>query len=421
MTIKLTNKQLELYRSKSKLIIGDGIVGAGKSTVGLFKLCNDTQRDYSGHEVAIAFKSVKQYKSIGEAALREWCRETGATIRNTDSGHYITTIHDGVEHTNKYTRVLGRDVSSASDVQGLNLCGAFVDEAPNQPQEFLHQLSLRLRVPGHRTIMVCNPEGGKRHWFYQDYIQKCKDDPNFGTHLVFTMDDDVNPSLEPDYYPRLIQQHGTTSHFARRNLFGEWVDATGLIWNITGKVRNPPKSPPPYLEITSDVATSSISHSLLIGKWPQGNWVIDEWRHDGSVQRLDQGDQVIAIIDRFSHYGTINKWVHDPAAAEFNVQLNNARNLGYMHPKCLIIEGNNDRKFGIRNVSFYFAQGRLFISPNCGHLLTEIDSYVWDKLSAEKGEDVAPKRRDHGCDALRYWVMENEDSNEPRHPVRIDP
>ena len=92
MTIRFTAKQRELYDSQSKLIIGDGIVGAGKTTAGIYKLCNDTQGKYSGYEVVLAFRSIKQYKSIGERLLRQWCREVGATIRNTDSGHYITCL-----------------------------------------------------------------------------------------------------------------------------------------------------------------------------------------------------------------------------------------------------------------------------------------------------------------------------------------
>ena len=155
---KLTNKQRELYTCDSKLVIADGIVGAGKSKAGIYKLANETQHYYHNHEVALAFKSVKQYHSIGETELRAWCREVGATIRNAPNAHYITTTNG---HTNKYTRVLGRDVSSAESVQGLNLCGAFVDEGPNMPQDFLYQLRMRLRVPGYRLTMACNPSGPK--------------------------------------------------------------------------------------------------------------------------------------------------------------------------------------------------------------------------------------------------------------------
>ena len=419
MTIRFTAKQRELYDSQSKLIIGDGIVGAGKTTAGIYKLCNDTQGKYSGYEVVLAFRSIKQYKSIGERLLRQWCREVGATIRNTDSGHYITTIRNGREHTNKYTRVLGRDVSSADDVKGMNLCGAFIDEAPQQPQDFLDQLGLRLRIPGHQTIMVCNPSGGKRHWFYRDYIQRCIDDPSFGTHLVFTMEDEQNPGLDPGFYAKELLRHGTSSHYARRNLFGEWVEASGLIWNIEGRVKRIPSAGPTAIEVAVDVASSSATHALLIGKWPNGYWVIDEWRHDGQDNPLGHAQQVAEIVNKFRPYGTVNKWVVDPSAADFKVQVKHAKRMGAIHPKTRLFSGDNRVEFGIQNVSFYFAQHKLNIAPRCKHLLTEIDSYVWDESPAARNQDKPVKRNDHGPDALRYWVMMNEDHRQTQRPVRI--
>ena len=82
-----------------------------------------------------------------------------------------------------------------------------------------------------------------------------------------------------------------------------------------------------------------------------------------------------------------------------------------------LYNGNNTVAFGIQNVSFYFAQAKLFISPRCKVLLREIDSYVWDESPAARNEDKPVKANDHGPDALRYWVMMNEDHNEKAVPI----
>ena len=58
------------------------------------------------------------------------------------------------------------------------------------------------------------------------------------------------------------------------------------------------------------------------------------------------------------------------------------------------------------------------ISPRCDKLLTEIDSYVWDESPAARNEDKPVKANDHGCDALRYWVMMNEDHSKATKPIR---
>ena len=113
------------------------------------------------------------------------------------------------------------------------------------------------------------------------------------------------------------------------------------------------------------------------------------------------------IITHFRPYGRVNKWVVDPSAADFKVQVQHARRVGATTAR--VYDGRNEVEFGIQNVSFYFAQGKLNISPRCKVLLREIYSYSWDESPAAKNQDRPVKQNDHGPDALRYWVMMNED------------
>ena len=410
---KLTQKQKLLYRLDTpQLIIGDGIVRCGKSKAAIYGLLNYGQQHYNNHAFALAFRSAKQHSSIGVREVRAWARETGASVRATDGGLVVSTANG---HTNTYLRVLGRDVSSVDSIQGLTLAGAFVDEAPLQPEDFIQELSFRCSVPGSRLVMVCNPAGGKRHWFYRTYIKPSIEDPTFGVYVRFTLDDEQNPALPAGYYADLRRRY-PEGHVMRRKLDAEWVEASGLIWNIEGRVRQPPKHPPKAIEIAVDVASSSGTHAVLIGKWPQGFWVIDEWRHDGQDNPLGHAQQVAEIVKAFRQYGRVNKWVVDPSAADFKVQVRNAKRMGATTAR--VFSGNNDVLFGIQNVGFYFAQAKLMISPRCDKLLTEIDSYVWDESPAARNEDKPVKQNDHGCDALRYWVMMNEDHSKATKPIR---
>ena len=416
MRSQLTTKQRELYRLDTpQLIIGDGIVRCGKSKAAIYGLCNFAQTNYSGHDFALAFRSIKQYESIGAREVRAWCREVGATVRNTGRGLRVSTRNG---HTNDYVRVLGRDVGSVDDVSGLTLAGAFVDEAPLQPEDFLQELSFRCSVNGSKLAMVCNPAGGKRHWFYQTYIQPCLDDPTFGRYIRFTLNDEQNPALPAGYYADLRRRY-PEGHIMRRKLDAEWIEASGLIWNVEGRVRKPPSSRPKAIEIAVDVASSSATHALLIGKWASGYWVLDEWRHDGEDNPLGHSQQVAEIIKKFRPYGLVNKWVTDPSAADFKVQVAHAKRVGALNAGIKLYSGDNRVEFGIQNVSFYFAQHKLNIAPRCRVLLTEIDSYVWDESPAARNQDRPVKRNDHGPDALRYWVMMNEDHRQAQRPVRI--
>ena len=416
MTTRLSSKQLELYRMapSPQLVVGDGAVRSGKSKAAIYGLARYVQESFSGHTVAMAFRSSKQYELVGARELREFCRETNTRYRNTQAGIELTRPDGG---TNHFIRVLGRDVSSVAAIQGLTLCAAFVDEGPLQPEDFVQELSFRCSIPGSKLVIVCNPAGGKRHWFYQTYIEPCLKDKSMGKYVRFTVEDEPNPSLPPGYYADLRKRY-PEGHIMRRKLDAEWVEASGTIWSIDGRVRKPPTSKPLAIEIATDVASSSGTHALLIGKYQQAYWVIDEWRHDGEENPLGHGQQVAGIIKKFKPYGRVNKWVVDPSAADFKVQVRNAKRMGATTAR--VYSANNDVLFGIQNVSFYFAQSRLFISPKCKELLREIDSYIWDETPAARNEDKPIKRNDHGPDALRYWVMMNEDHNRPARPVRTN-
>ena len=410
---KFSDIQLELYRvgNYPQLVIGDGVVRSGKSKAGIYGLARYVQESFSGHTVALAFRSVKQYKLVGERELIAWCRETRSPWRVAGDGIQVFRP-DGLSNT--YIRVLGKDISSVDSIQGLTLAAAFVDEGPLQPEDFLQELSFRCSVPGSKLVMVCNPAGGKRHWFYQTYIEPCMRDTKLGKYIRFTVDDEPNPSLPPAYYADLRKRY-PQGHIMRRKLDAEWVEASGLIWNIEGRVRKLPTGKPQAIEIAVDVASSSGTHALLVGKYSSGYWVIDEWRHDGEDNPLGHGQQVAEIIQKFKPYGRVNKWVVDPSAADFKVQVKHAKRMGITTGG--LYNGNNTVAFGIQNVSFYFAQAKLFISPRCKVLLREIDSYVWDESPAARNEDKPVKANDHGPDALRYWVMMNEDHKEKSVPI----
>ena len=221
---KLSTKQLELYRAirtrgGPQLVVGDGAVRSGKSKTAIYALAGYVQDNFAGHSVAMAFRSVKQYEKIGQAELLAYCRETGTKWRKTSNG---LALYRPDGRSNEFIRVLGKDISSVDSVQGLTLCAAFADEAPLQPEDFVQELSFRCSVPGSKLTMVCNPAGGKRHWFYQTYIKPTLDRTSPGNYVRFTVDDEPNPALPPGYYADLRQRY-PTGHIMRRKLDAEWV------------------------------------------------------------------------------------------------------------------------------------------------------------------------------------------------------
>lgn len=84
----------------------------------------------------------------------------------------------------------------------------------------------------------------------------------------------------------------------------------------------------------------------------------------------------------------------------------------------LFNNGKNARSFqladtspdGIVLIGEWFHQGRLFIDPECTHLIYELENYRFQRWATEKQEkahnpkEKPIKKDDHGCDALKYFA-----------------
>ena len=87
----------------------------------------------------------------------------------------------------------------------------------------------------------------------------------------------------------------------------------------------------------------------------------------------------------------------DPSAASFIAAL---RRRGLY-----VIPADNEVLDGIRRTATQIKQGKLLIHKrNCAGLLGELGTYLWDEKSCKLGVDKPLKERDHGPDALRYFV-----------------
>jgi phage terminase large subunit len=65
---------------------------------------------------------------------------------------------------------------------------------------------------------------------------------------------------------------------------------------------------------------------------------------------------------------------------------------------------NNDVLNGIMRLSSIIGQSRLRIHESCTGLISEMEGYSWDEKSVNSGTEKPLKIRDHGPDALRYYV-----------------
>lgn len=411
--MRLSATQSRLYRladHDAKMVVADGPVRSGKTMAGLWGFLAYCQQTFTGGLAVIAVQSLDVWRGTIQSEVVRWGALTGARVDFQDNRFKVTTRRNGVTATNTYNRVVANNVAAVGRIQGLTLCGAFVTEAAKMDEEFIVELTFRaLTVPQAKIVLDCNPEG-RFHWLKVDWIDRADDRGLL--HLPFQIAD--NPAVSPADWDELLR---TTppGHVARRKLYGEWCDPSGLVWDVETpqSVGQPPDGEPTRLDVAIDSASSSVTHALLVGRYAKAFWVLDEWRHDANATgAMAPADQVASIAAKFAKWGTVTNWVADSADGHFNVAL---RQLRYERRIAGTVNKSDKRvKEGLDQVSWLLHRRRLRISAACSGLLRDIGGYSWDPLAAARGEDKPVKADDHGCDALRYWSMMNAAARRPR-------
>jgi phage terminase large subunit len=68
------------------------------------------------------------------------------------------------------------------------------------------------------------------------------------------------------------------------------------------------------------------------------------------------------------------------------------------------VDANNEVLDGIQMMTSEMQKGNLGILECCVNTIREIETYVWDKKAADRGDDEPVKKADHCIDSLRYAI-----------------
>ena len=219
-----------------------------------------------------------------------------------------------------------------------------------------------------------------------------------------------NPTLEEETIDTLRSTY--TGHTHQRLIEGQWVGATGLIyqhWKEGGAPTDPVKA-----VVGVDWAGSGIFAAVLILVDRHKNGcVVAERIYDNSMQ------DPISDVEQVHRTSTwAREWVEnakgvpndipilavgDPttprvAKQAFRDHLGGPGGRGWL-------DAINDVKEGLTRTASILEAGRLTVSVSCERLIAELGEYHWDPRAQERGEDKPAKTFDHACDALRYAVM----------------
>ena len=204
-------------------IICDGAVRSGKTVCMADGFFLWSMSQFDGQTFGICGKTIASLRRNIVMKLPDWLEGTGLQlIERRGENKIIVTCGN---RTNTYFLFGGQDESSYMLIQGITLAGVLLDEVALMPCSFVEQACARCSVPGSKLWFNCNPEG-PQHWFYKEWILKCKE--KNALHIHFTMAD--NLALDPKIRRRYETLYSGV--FYRRYILGEWCVAEGLVYQF---------------------------------------------------------------------------------------------------------------------------------------------------------------------------------------------
>lgn len=272
-----------------------------------------------------------------------------------------------------------KDDSQIELLRGLSIAYAWIDEATILPRLALEVLTARLRQPGFEPKMwiTCTPRKG---WVFD--LLKTNPPPEW-----FCLDNiptQSNTFLDKGYVKSLKDLY--TGQFYDQEVMGQWIDFSGLVWNVA--VSNIIPSKPLQTVYGIDIGFTHPSSIIVIQKEGDRYYVVDEFYQS----HTNDSDLIKALSRLVSIYGQGTAYV-DPSVPRVITGLNRA---GYKARPA-----NNKIMDGLRTVRALFDTGHLFVHPKCENFIRESETYVW----ANKDKEAPININDDACDAARYGIM----------------
>lgn len=395
-----SEKQREIlrfpYRPQYQALICDGAVRSGKTSVMSLSFFLWAMSEFSGNAFAFCGKSVGAVERnlviplMGVQYLRQHF-----DLRYNRAAHVLIGRRGAKE--NRFYLFGGRDESSYMLIQGITLAGVLLDEVALMPRSFVEQALARCSVPGAKLWFNCNPDGPE-HWFRKEWLLKAEE--HKALHLHFTMDD--NPALDEETRQRYRTMYSGV--FYERYILGRWVMSEGLIYDMMDPTANTydDSSAPPSLHfagirtIACDYGTTNPCVFLDVYDYDGTVYVDREYRWDSREEHRQKTDEEYADAMAAFMGQAQCAIIADPSAASFIAAL---RRRGMY-----VIPADNEVLDGIRRTSVLIGRRKLMIHKGCAGLLDEMGTYLWDEKACVHGDERPLKERDHGPDALRYFV-----------------
>ena len=368
-----------------------GASGSGKTAVAIARFLLWSW-SYEGVEFGLIAKTKKQSLNVIGSEIRRFCGEYRIPIRQTDGAYLI--------NGNRYHFLDGADISARERIQGFNFAGVYIDEVVNINSKVFEEIDQRVRsVEDGKLFMTANPTG-HGHWFKRDYVDRA-DEIGMVEYRLFHSD---NPGMSASASERMAAMARHDQSLYRRRIEGEWANATGAIYPFFTVADAPDKASILRWYVSIDPADSGTTHALLIGgasvDGEMHYHIFEERVFDArqTGKRHTHSEQVRRLKQAFGDI-SITAIACDSAAQGFITELKQQFRVPVYGSE------KSDVYDGIVQTGYVLNRNLLTIDRRCRALRSELDGYHWDEKAAVEGIDKPIKMRDHGLDAMRYFVM----------------
>lgn len=382
-------KILAFPYTQRDVLICDGAVRSGKTSIMMWAFVNWAMREFDGQRFGICGKTVDSAsKNIVVPFISMALAKERYNLRWRRADHVLEITRCG--KTNYFEVFGGKDESSFMLIQGRTLAGVLLDEVVLMPESFVNQALARCSVDGSRIWFSCNP-GSPQHWFYKNWIEGSAQ--RNALYLHFNMRD--NPALSDSILARYEAMYSGV--FYDRYILGKWVLAEGLIYPMFGDscvVDEEPGTEGEYY-ISCDYGTLN-PFSAQLWHWDgKTATCLREYYYSGrETQRNKTDEEYCTEIGRLAGNLPIRSIVVDPSAASFIEVLR--------RKQYIVRKAKNDVLNGIMLTARYLQDGTIKIHQRCKDSIREFGLYRWDDKATE---DRPIKENDHAMDSIRYFAF----------------
>ena len=382
-------KILAFPYTKRDVLICDGAVRSGKTSIMMWAFVDWAMREFDGQRFGICGKTVDSAsKNIVVPFISMALTKERYNLRWRRADHVLEITRCG--KTNYFEVFGGKDESSFMLIQGRTLAGVLLDEVVLMPESFVNQALARCSVDGSRIWFSCNP-GSPQHWFYKNWIEGSA--RRNALYLHFNMRD--NPALSDSILARYEAMYSGV--FYDRYILGKWVLAEGLIYPMFGDscvVDEEPGTEGEYY-ISCDYGTLN-PFSAQLWHWDgKTATCLREYYYSGRETQANKTDEEYCTeIARLAGDLPIRSIVVDPSAASFIEVLR--------RKQYVVRKAKNDVLNGIMLTARYLQDGTIKIHRRCKDSIREFGLYRWDDKATE---DRPIKENDHAMDSIRYFAF----------------